>query len=329
MSGKKKFRVVLDALLTVMLVFEMFIQFTGDFLHEVVGFAFFATIVVHLALSARWMRGTAGAAKSGTLHGKRAALAVMGILLALDTAVLGVSSVAISGLLASAGLVWTLGSYATWATIHAVSAYGLCALVTVHLAMHWAFLASALKVSYNPARRRAISTGVHAVAAVSALALGVMAVQQGLPRTASAASNTGAATSDNSGFGTVSDLESGSTATGNTSASATTVSSNSSASVASASSDRESGTRSGKHSRTQDGAAATQTANTTANASSTANTAAPSASAPTAPAQSETSTTAGASSSSMATVSGTCTLCHKQCPLSSPRCNKPYDAGLI
>ena len=26
---------------------------------------------------------------------------------------------------------------------------------------------------------------------------------------------------------------------------------------------------------------------------------------------------------------GTCTLCRKQCPLSAPRCNKPYEAGLI
>lgn len=35
----------------------------------------------------------------------------------------------------------------------------------------------------------------------------------------------------------------------------------------------------------------------------------------------------GSSSSSSAT--GICTLCHKACPLSAPKCNKPYSAGLI
>lgn len=29
------------------------------------------------------------------------------------------------------------------------------------------------------------------------------------------------------------------------------------------------------------------------------------------------------------TVSGICTLCNKRCPLSSPRCNRPYQSGLI
>ena len=64
---KKTVRVILDVLLTIMLVFEMFIQYTGNFLHEVVGFAFFATIVVHLALSAKWMKGVARSAKKGRL----------------------------------------------------------------------------------------------------------------------------------------------------------------------------------------------------------------------------------------------------------------------
>ena len=27
--------------------------------------------------------------------------------------------------------------------------------------------------------------------------------------------------------------------------------------------------------------------------------------------------------------SGTCPLCHKNCPLSAPQCNRPYEAGLI
>ena len=35
------------------------------------------------------------------------------------------------------------------------------------------------------------------------------------------------------------------------------------------------------------------------------------------------------SGGSATTASGICTLCRKQCPLSAPRCNKPYEAGLL
>ena len=185
MKGKKAIRVALDVALTLMIVFEMLIQFTGEFLHEVVGFAFFATIIAHILLSMLWVKSTARVAKSGKLTARRTALAVVGILLAVATVVLAVSSIAISGLLASAGFVWLIGTYAMWATVHTVSSYALCALVVVHLAMHWAFLANAFKVPYDPSRRRAISTGVNAVAALGVVALGVTVAGKTLPQVAS------------------------------------------------------------------------------------------------------------------------------------------------
>ena len=181
--SKKTIRLALDIVLTAMIVFEMFIQYTGDFLHEVVGFALFASVAVHLALSVKWMKGTARAASTGRLSGRNAALAVMGCLLAIDLIALIVSSVAISQIIASTGFTWTLGTYAMWATVHSVTSYLLCALVIVHLAMHWVFLAHALRVPYNPERRRAIGMGVNAIATVGAVALGVMAAREALPRT--------------------------------------------------------------------------------------------------------------------------------------------------
>ena len=58
---KKTVRVIFDVLLTIMLVFEMFIQYTGNFLHEVVGFAFFATMmVVQLVWAILFMPETKG-----------------------------------------------------------------------------------------------------------------------------------------------------------------------------------------------------------------------------------------------------------------------------
>ena len=309
MPAKKRFRIVLDVLLTAMLVFEMFIQYTGDFLHEVVGFAFFATVVIHLLLSAKWMKSTGRMAKSGKLTARRTALAVMGMLLAIDMVMLGVSSVAISGLLSSAGFVWTLGSYAMWATVHSFTAYALCALVAVHLAMHWAFLASAFKVPYDPSRRRAISTGVHAVAAVGAVALGVMAVQKLGPSVASAStvgddSSASEGSQDNTFASPVDDA-------GSDSSSTTT---QPSASKGSAPSKKKSSSSS-------------PSASSSSNASSTSSQSAPSSGSESEQAPQSSGGSSSAQESS--TASGICTLCRKQCPLSAPKCDKPYQAGLI
>lgn len=291
MSSKKTMRVVLDAALTVMIVFEMFIQFTGEFLHEIIGFAFFATILAHLLLSAKWIKNTARNASRGEMNRRRKILALMGVLLAINIIVLAVSSVAISNLLAGAGFVWTLGSYATWATIHAVSSYSLCALVALHLGMHWIFLASALHIPYDPARRRAIGAGVNTVATLGAIALGVMAVSEVIP----ASANTNSA-NQATGNGTSSNGTSGG---GTTSSSSGTNSTRPPVSKGKAGT-APTGSSTSTSTQNSDGSS-----NTTSNDS------------------------AGSANAGSAAATGICTLCRKQCPLSAPQCNKPYEAGLI
>ncbi len=328
MNGKKITRVVLDVALTAMIIAEMFIQFTGVFLHEVIGFAFFATVVTHLALSAKWIKNTASSAKDGKMTGRRTALAVMGVLLAINMVVLGASSVAISTILASAGFTWALGSYAVWSAIHSVSSYTLCALVTVHLGMHWAFLASAFRVPYDPSRRRAINTGVHAAAAVGALALGVMAVNQVSPLTASGNGNgngngygagngtgsgTGAQSRNGNAFNSVNDVQE----------------SNGSSSAESSASGKHKGKTKGMSSGKADAAGSSTSPDASAQESTPqADSSAGQGSAETygAPDQGGYGESNDGSSSS---ASGICTLCRKQCPLSAPQCNKPYAAGLI
>lgn len=292
MKAGKAMRVALDVALTVMIVFEMLIQFTGEFLHEVVGFAFFATVVVHIALSAAWMKKTARNAKAGKLTARRTALAVIGCLLAVAVIVLGVSSVAISGILSSAGFVWPLGSYALWVNVHTVSSYALCGLVVIHLAMHWAFLASAFKVPYNPARRRAISTGVNAVAALGVVALGVTVAGKMAPQVAQAnAEQSASEPTDASGASEPSTNSTG----------------------------KHSGA--GKSGKSENSSAGS----TTGNSSGNSNSGSSSNSAPSSGSSQGSGTGAGASSDA----SGICTICRKKCPLSAPKCNKPYEQGLL
>ena len=315
-NGKRTTRVVIDVVLTIMIVFEMFIQYTGQTLHEIVGFAFFATILTHIALSAKWIKNTAGNAKKGKMTGRRTALAVIGILLAITTTVLAVSSIAISGLLADAGFVWALGSYSMWVTIHAISSYTLCALVVVHLGMHWAFLASAFRVPYDPSRRKAIGTGVHAVAAVGALALGIMAVNEAIPRTAVA--GTTSQSGDAGLTGSASDTpanpngSSGENSTGNATENSTK-----------GKSGKQSKKRSyGEDSTRSEAPGTAAPGNSAENSGNTSN--------ENSSGQGSTNEApSGNGSSSNSSATGICTLCRKQCPLSAPKCNKPYDAGLI
>ena len=173
---KKTTRIAFDAVLSIMLIFEMFIQYTGDFLHEVIGFAFFATIVAHLLFSRTWMSSTVKAARAGKLPTRRRFKAVIGIALGVCMLLLGVSSIAISQILASFGFSMA-GSYLVWKALHTFSSYALCILVVVHLTSHWASLASTLRIEYNPARRQAIGFGVKGVATLGAVALGVSGMQ--------------------------------------------------------------------------------------------------------------------------------------------------------
>lgn len=334
--SRKTMRALFDVLLTIMIVFEMLIQYTGDFLHEVIGFAFFATVVAHLVLSTKWMKSVTRSAKRGRLSARNGALAAMGIMLAGTMLVLGVSSLAISEILSSAGLAWTIGSYSTWATVHAASSYALCALVVVHLAMHWAFLASAFKVEYDPSRRHAINVGVHAVAAVGAVALGINAAKEVFPQVAQVAL---AEDADRKPFASLSDIpyEETSPSSGNAS---------SSDRATAESTDTTNGKGGRRHGKGEKGQIAESSSTNPSEIADTANRP-DTYSAPSEQEGQDTYESQGAlddnaynyyepdyeteesEQPSFSNVSGTCPLCHKNCPLSAPRCNKPYEAGLI
>ncbi len=267
-----KARIAFDAILSALLVVEMFFQLTGDFLHEVLGVVFFICIAAHLVLSRAWIAGTSAAIKGKRMTARRWLLAIMGILLALAMIALVVSSLMISQVLSSAGISLAVaGTGEVWYLVHVASSYLMCALVVVHLAMHWIAVASVFKVPYNPARRKAIGAAVNTVAVVGVVALGA------------------------TGFGAAGDAL---------------------VSVGSqASNGNGSGSGSGTGERRRRGhevSSGTLGQGTYGDGSGTGG---------------GSGSPSGSGSSNGA--SGTCPLCHKNCPLSAPQCNRPYEAGLI
>ncbi|MBE6464840.1 MAG: DUF4405 domain-containing protein [Eggerthellaceae bacterium] len=263
-----KNRLRLDIFMTALLAFEMFFEFTGDTLHEIVGFAFFVTIAVHLALSARWARSMSRSISAGRASKRGIAHAIFAILLLFAFVPLVVSSIALSHILSGMGLSFELWfSYMTWSMIHSFSAYALCALTVVHLAMHWKSFAKACHVPYDPSRRAAISTCVGVTAGLATVAIGIAGAN------AMRAFALPAADADEGTENPSAGLD------------------------ASTINDKA------LKSEPESSSGSTQSEQPSASSSG--------------------------SSSSESTVTGTCNLCKKRCPLSAPRCDKPYEAGLI
>ena len=168
-------RIIFDLLLTVLLLFEVLHQITGNMLHEVVGAAFFVCIIVHLAFASRWIKGAAGSLKEGELAKRQKKLAIIAILLAIDVLVLLASSIIISETLWGWGVNLTaLNPGNIFYPIHTVAAYALCILVLGHLSMHWITVAETLSVSYDPSRREAITSALNGVVMIGGIALGVI-----------------------------------------------------------------------------------------------------------------------------------------------------------
>ena len=168
-------RLKLDAALTLMLIFEMCYSLTGNTLHEAVGFALFLCVGIHLVLSRRWIAATIRTASSPTrnLSAKNKGLACVAGLLAIDMIALVTSSLIISNTLYTWGIsLWMLNMTGLWTTVHIVSAYGLCVITALHLAMHWSIIARKLRVEYNPSRRTAIGFAMGAAATMGIIAIG-------------------------------------------------------------------------------------------------------------------------------------------------------------
>lgn len=302
-------RLAFDAVLTALLIIEMFIQFTGVFAHEAIGCAFFCGLAVHLICERKWLSAVVRKRSFAHAHAVKLAIAIA---LAVVTVALGASSLAISTILHDAGInLLTFVPLAAWSTIHTASAYALCAATVVHLVAHWSLVARAVRIPYDPSRRAAIGTGVGLVAGGCAMAIGVAGAQavnatslfSGAAASASAASAQSTASAQPAPTTAVSFAGEASDAGADGQATAAEAASIGSEAGSSA-----------------DGGAST--------ASATGSASAAAGSSPSDGASSGSSSETGSDSSS-AQVTGTCPICPKNCPLSSPRCNRPYEAGLI
>ena len=281
MKGRSA-RMALDGALTILLIASMFAQLTGVIAHEIIGVVFLLAVVAHIVNSFWWMK-TDAQVKGGQL-----ALFVVAVLLGVAVAVLAVSSVPISRLLYQAGLAPKVMS-SMWLAVHKVSAFLLCILAVVHLAMHWASILKHLNIPFDPSKRKAIGLGVKAVSCAGIVALGVVGFNS-LELFAGLGEN---ADGEGSREGSTSQPASGSQAT-------------------------SAGVSQGEGSPSTAGASEGQASASSSSVSADAQ-----------PSKVQADAGDGEAASSEGDAEALCPLCHKHCPLSDPQCDKPYLAGLI
>ena len=172
-------RIIFDMALTVLLLFEMLYQLTGNTAHEIAGALFFVCIITHLVFNRKWIGGIPKSVSTRSLMQRNKLLFVVVCLLAVDMVLLVYSSVVISETLWAAGVNLTaLNPGNVCYPIHVGSSYALCILVLFHLSLHWINVADVLKIEYDPARREAISSGVNALVTIGAIALGIGGIMQ-------------------------------------------------------------------------------------------------------------------------------------------------------
>lgn len=287
MKGRSA-RMALDGALTILLIASMLAQLTGVVAHEIIGVVFLLAVVAHIVNSFWWMKTVAQLVENAQVKGGQLALFVVAVLLGVAVAVLAVSSVPISRLLCQVGLAPKVMS-SMWLAVHKASAFLLCILAVVHLAMHWASILKHLNVPFDPSKRKAIGLGVKAISCAGIVALGVVGFNS-LELFAGSGED---ADGEDSRDGSASQP-----ASGNQASTAGASEGQASASSSSASQGQVSASSS-------------------------------SASADDQPSKVQASAEDGEAGSLEGDAEALCPLCRKHCPLSDPQCDKPYLAGLI
>lgn len=287
MKGRSA-RMALDGALTILLIASMLAQLTGVIAHEIIGVVFLLAVVAHIVNSFWWMKTVSRLVENAQVKGGQLALFVVAVLLGIAVAVLAVSSVPISRLLYQVGLAPKVMS-SMWLAVHKVSAFLLCILAVVHLAMHWASILKHLNIPFDPSKRKAIGLGVKAVSCAGIVALGVVGFNS-LELFAGSGEN---ADGEGSREGSTSQPASGSQAT-------------------------SAGASQGEGSPSTAGASEGWASASSSSASADAQ-----------PAKVQADAGNGEAGSSEGDAEALCPLCRKHCPLSDPQCDKPYLAGLI
>jgi hypothetical protein len=144
LSNRTKLNFFLDLLLLIIFPIELEYHFTGLGLHELLGVAFGIALLIHFVLHLDWVWSITKDFFRLLLHETRLNY-ILNALLLIDASVMVISGILISRTL---GLTFSSGRVAglSWERIHILSAELSLVIIALHIAMHWKWMATNLKV---------------------------------------------------------------------------------------------------------------------------------------------------------------------------------------
>ncbi len=143
MSGERTnnmTRRIVDAAMTVLLLFLMVYQVTGEMAHEWIGMGMTALVIIHQTLNRKWY----GALFKGKYHSYRAVTAILNILLLLCFALTAFSGMAMSGY--AVPFLYGMAPASSARQTHLSMSHWACVLMGLHLGMHIPAMTAGLKL---------------------------------------------------------------------------------------------------------------------------------------------------------------------------------------
>lgn len=129
-----KYKIILDGILLVLLMVLMDYSLTGGLMHEVLGIILLAGFIVHVAVNRKFYKAMLNAIREGRVNTKGKIAFAIDIILPIATAIMLISSLAVSTDLFP-GIGGLLDS-SIWMPIHVVCAVLLLICVFAHVCMH-------------------------------------------------------------------------------------------------------------------------------------------------------------------------------------------------
>lgn len=143
MKPKAIFKMVIDILMTLLLLFLMGYQFWGDVAHEWAGAGMFALFISHHLLNGSWHKNLL----RGKYNPSRILMLVIDILLFADMLGLMISGIMLSNhVFAFLGI---SGGMSFARLLHMASSYWGFVLMSLHLGLHWGMILGMIKRAGN------------------------------------------------------------------------------------------------------------------------------------------------------------------------------------
>ena len=129
-----KYKLILDGILLVLLMVLMDYSLTGGLMHEVLGIILLAGFIVHVAVNRKFYKAMLNAIREGRVNTKGKIAFAIDIILPIATAIMLISSLAVSTDLFPG--IGGLLDRSIWMPIHVVCAVLLLICVFAHVCMH-------------------------------------------------------------------------------------------------------------------------------------------------------------------------------------------------